>query len=410
MDLQQLQEILNRFSAGECTPAEKELVDKWYGELVSSGELPWDRAQRNLMEATLENRLLQSITNEPSQALSTGRVRFIQRKFWWAAAVFVLLAGGAYFFFLNNKPKKEIEVAKTKTQPNDVAPGGNKAVLTLANGTTINLDDVSNGMVAQQGNAKVVKSGDGQLVYDAKALTSPERSRMDHSPLSYNTLSTPKGGQYQLVLPDGSKVWLNAASSIRYPTAFTGSERRVEITGEAYFEVSKVLDSRGQNISFAVDILPSTGGTGGGRVEVLGTHFNINAYDDEEAMKTTLLEGKVKVSSAIGNERSAILKPGEQAVQTRAHSRFTIDHSPDLDQVMAWKNGLFHFEHADLKTVMRQLARWYDVDIIYKNPAQKSDPLFIDMSRNANLSDVLKALEVSGSARFSIEGKKIIVL
>ncbi|OQP61212.1 hypothetical protein A3860_05730 [Niastella vici] len=390
MNIPQLQEILRRFGAGECTPAEQELVDKWYSELVNTGEVPWNVEQKNRLQATFENRLLQSITNEPQAAPSTGRVRFIQRKMWWAAAaIFVLLAGGAYFFL--NKPKKEIEVVKTTTKPqNDVAPGGNKAVLTLANGTTINLDDASNGMIAQQGNAKVVKLDDGQLVYDAKALT------IDHSPLTYNTLATPKGGQYQLVLPDGSKVWLNAASSITYPTAFTGNQRKVQITGEAYFEV--VHNSK---MPFVVE-------KGSMAVEVLGTHFNINAYDDEAEMKTTLLEGKVKVSTAVGNG-SAILKPGEQV--SLSHSSHLSQPIPvQTEEVMAWKNGQFHFEHADLKTVMRQLARWYDVDIVYKNPTQKNDPLFIDMSRNANLSDVLKALEVSGSARFSIEGKKIIVL
>lgn len=394
MDIQQLQEILNRFSSGGCTPAEKELVDKWYNELVDSGEMTWNLEQKNLIQASLENRLLQSITNEPSLALSTGRVRFIQRKFWWAAAVFVLLASGAYFFFLN-KPKKENEVVKTNTQQqNDVVPGGNKAVLTLANGKTIILDNAANGKLANEGSSVVSKTKDGELVYHSTTING--RSEI----IAFNSLSTPKGGQYQLVLPDGSKVWLNAASSITYPTAFTGNQRKVQITGEVYFEVT-----HNSQMPFVVE-------KGRTVVEVLGTHFNINAYDDEESIKTTLLEGKVKVVNrqlAIGNEKSTILKPGEQAV-IGTNSAITIDHSPDLDVVMAWKNGLFHFENADLKIVMRQLARWYDVDIVYKNPAQKSDALFIDMSRNANLSDVLKALEMSGSARFSIEGKKIIVL
>jgi len=394
MDIQQLQDILKKFSAGECTPAEKELVDKWYSELVNTGEIPWDAEQRNMMQATLENRLLQSITNEPQQALSTGRVRFMQRKLGWAAAVFVLLAGGAYFYF-NSKPKKETAIVKTNTKTqNDIAPGGNKAVLTLANGTTISLNDAANGTLANEGSSVVSKTKDGELEY--KSAVGPDSHREQSAIIAYNTLATPNGGQYQLALPDGSKVWLNAASSITYPTAFIGKQRKVQIMGEAYFEIA-----HNSKMPFVVE-------KGIMAVEVLGTHFNINAYDDEAEMKTTLLEGKVKVSSAIGNT-SAILKPGEQAVLA-SHSPLTIHHSSDLESIMAWKNGLFHFEQADLKTVMRQLARWYDVDIVYKNATQKSDPLFIDMSRNANLSDVLKALEVSGSARFSIEGKKIIVL
>jgi transmembrane sensor len=406
MNTQQLQEILKRFSAGECTPAEKELIDKWYSELVNTGEVAWDIEQKIMMQATLENRLLQSITNDAPPALSRGRVRFMQRKFWWAAAaIVVLLAGGTYFFF--NKPNKENEVAKTNTiQQNDIAPGGNKAILTLADNSTIVLDNAGNGQLAQQGSTNVIKSNNGAISYSPS--TGGGRGEA-----MYNSLSTPKGGQYQLTLPDGSKVWLNAASSIHYPTAFTGNQRKVQITGEAYFEVAK-----NPSKPFIVYFSSPTGGGREGAVEVLGTHFNINAYDDEEAMKTTLLEGKVKVSSMVNGEWS-MLKPGEQAVISPstgggrgevANSPLTIDHSPDLESTMAWKNGLFHFENADIKTVMCQLARWYDVEVVYKNASTKNDPLYMDMSRNTNLRDVLKALEVSGSARFSIEGKKIIVL
>lgn len=397
MNIQQVQEILKKFGAGECTPAEQELVNKWYSELVETGEVAWDIEQKTRMQAILENRLMQSITNEPEQSLSTGRVRFLQRKLWWAAAaLFIVLAGGAYFFL--NKSNKENEVVNIDPiKQNDVAPGGNKAVLTLANGTTINLTDAANGTLANEEGSLVSKTKDGELVYKS--------GNEQLVKVGYNSLSTPKGGQYQLILPDGSKVWLNAASSIRYPTAFTGSERKVLITGEAYFEVA-----HNKRMPFKVEISSPTGGGRDGAVEVLGTHFNINAYDDEEAMKTTLLEGKVKVvNRETDNDYSVVLKPGEQAVLA-GNSRLTVDHSPDLELVMAWKNGQFHFENADIKAVMRQLARWYDVDVVYKNRATKSDPLFIDMSRNANLSDVLKALEMSGSARFQIEGKKIIVL
>jgi len=421
MSVQQLTDILRRYGTGECTEAEKQLVNAWYEELISTGELQWDEEKKARLGEAMKNRLLQSITDDTTPSLHKGRVRFIQRKWWWAAAaIIVLLAGGIYFF--GNKPKKEIEVVKTTTQPKtDVAPGGNKAVLTLANGNTISLNDAANGTLAKEGSSVVSKTKDGELVYQSAIPDKSGQAGNRQPAITFNTLSTPRGGQYMVELPDGSKVWLNAASSIRYPTAFTGNERRVEITGEVYFEVNKVLNSKGQKISFVVDILPHTGGAGGGRVEVLGTHFNINAYDDESAIQTTLLQGSVKVQ--IGNrpsyakapageadkEQSVILKPGEQ-VSLSQTSQLSHPIPVQTDEVMAWKNGLFHFEHADLKTVMRQLARWYDVDIVYKNPTPNSDPLFIDMSRNANLSDVLKALEVSGSARFSIEGKKIIVL
>jgi len=211
-------------------------------------------------------------------------------------------------------------------------------------------------------------------------------------PLSYNMLVTPRRGQYQLVLPDGSKVWLNAASSIRYPVAFIGNERRVQITGEAYFEVT-----HNATMPFIVE-------KGDMRVEVLGTHFNVNAYNDESAIKTTLLEGKVKIV----NRQSAILKPGQQAILT-AGSRLTILDKTDVEDVVAWKNGLFHFESSEIKTVMRQIARWYDVDVVYERTTVNNDPMFVEISRNTRLSDVLKALEESGSAKFSIQGKTIIV-
>jgi transmembrane sensor len=390
MEIQQLADILKRYGTGECTEAEKLLVEAWYDELVNTGELQWDEEKKARLKANMQQRLLQNITDEETQSLHKGRIRFIQRKWWWAAAVLILLAGGTYFFL--NKPKNESRVVKTNPGlQNDVAPGGNKAVLTLANGTTISLNDAANGTLANEGSSVVSKTKDGELEYKPA-----DRNSVPVKPgaIGFNTLATPKGGQYQLVLPDGSKVWLNAASSIRYPTAFAGAERRVAITGEAYFEV--VHNSK---MPFKVE-------KGNMTVEVLGTHFNINAYEDEAEMKTTLLEGSVKVTKGA---ESALLKPGQQVIISQS-SHLSHPIPVQTDEVMAWKNGLFHFEHADLKTVMRQLARWYDVDIVYKDPNPKSDPLFMDMSRNANLSDVLKALEVSGSARFSIEGKKIIVL
>jgi ferric-dicitrate binding protein FerR (iron transport regulator) len=290
----------------------------------------------------------------------------------------------------------------------------------LADGTTVVLDNASNGMLAQQNNVQVVKSKDGELKYQpAMAGTMGNRFRKAGT-ITYNMLSTPRGGQYMIVLPDGSKAWLNAASSIKYPTAFMGNERRVEITGEVYFEVKPVTSrqvgtgSKGEQekIPFVVKIVTPTGN--GGEVEVLGTHFNVNAYDDEGAVKTTLLEGKVKVvkretengKREKDNEFAAVLKPGEQAV-IAAHSPLTIDHSPDLESVMAWKNGLFQFNNVTIETVMRQVARWYDVQVVYERDASK-DLFRGKIYRNTDMSQLLKILELSG-AHFKIEGKKVIV-
>lgn len=337
-----------------------------------------------------------------------GMIRWLTgRRMAAAAIIFILLTAGGYLW-LNRSPK--IDLATTDKKPAatvDIAPGGNKAILTLADNSTVILDSAANGAIAQQGNAKVVKLSNGQLMYQSAIPDKLGQAGNRQSAMTYNTLSTPRGGQYQLVLPDGSKVWLNAASSITYPTAFTGNERKVQITGEAYFEVT-----HNSQMPFVVE-------KGSMAVEVLGTHFNINAYDDEEAMKTTLLEGKVKVGSrqwavgseekAEGKEHSVILKPGEQV--SLSHSSQLSQPIPvQTDEVMAWKNGLFQFENADIRSVMRQLSRWYDVEIAYKQPSELKDKVSIEFPRSFNLSDVLKIMESTAGVKLQMEGKKIIVL
>jgi ferric-dicitrate binding protein FerR (iron transport regulator) len=275
-------------------------------------------------------------------------------------------------------------------------------MLTLADGRTITLDDVQNGILTKEGNTAVSKK-DGIVMYH-----SPAGDAQPAAIISYNTLTTPRGGQYQLVLPDGSKVWLNAASSIKYPTAFTGNERKVEVTGEGYFEVAK-----NASMPFHVQVNNMD-------VEVLGTHFNINGYSDEPSIRTTLLEGSVKVrqwsmvNGQLKTENEALLKPGEQAALagthsplTTHHSPLTIDHSPNTEEVMAWKNGLFQFQDASIESIMRQVARWYDVQIEYKG---KINNEFIGkIPRHVPVSSVLNILESTGWVHFTIVGKKIIV-
>ena len=391
----QATDLLNRYSSGNCTVAEQQLVEAWYQELVNTGELEYAAGEKESIQGAIEAGLLQSIATEdisyPEEDTLDTPVRRMHST-WWAAAAILVCLSGTLIFLLNKRAATNL--AKTEsTLKNDVEPGSNKAVLTLSNGKTILLDDAANGVVAQEGKAKVVKPDDGKLVY------SPDNSSGD-GPLAYNTLATPRKGQYQLRLPDGTKVWLNSESSIHYPTGFRGKERRVQITGEAYFEVT-----HDKEMPFIVE-------KGDVQVEVLGTHFNVNAYNDESAIKTTLLEGKVKIvnrQSAIGSDKkqSVVLKPGEQ-VSVSHSSQISRPIPVQTDDVVAWKNGLFHFESADIKTVMRQLARWYDVEVEYDG-AVKNDPLFVEISKNTRLSDVLKVLQESGSAKFSIQGKKIIV-
>jgi ferric-dicitrate binding protein FerR (iron transport regulator) len=408
-----LEYLLNRYANKTATPEEKEelmrLLQESSNDITVQQVLDKMIAERPVihqMPETTAQAVLQAIFEAEETPVMNKATTPVRRMPYWriaAAAVVLLMVTAAGVVWMNYNNKNQVAV----NSKNDVAPGGNKAVLTLADGSTIVLDNEKNGVVAHEGSANVVKLKNGQLVY-AKA---DDGSVDANAPIAYNTLSTPKGGQYNIELPDGSKVWLNAASSITYPTAFDSKERKVQVTGEAYFEVAKLVTAKeGKRIPFIVDIKNKTNDRDLGQVQVLGTHFNINAYDDEEAVKTTLLEGSVKVS-AIGNPQSAIIKPGEQAsVFQRSQTSQTISvQTPDVNQVMAWKNGVFHFENADIKTVMRQVSRWYDVEVVYKRTLDNDDPLFFEVTRNTNLSDVLRVLNLAGGARYTIQDKKIIV-
>jgi transmembrane sensor len=268
-----------------------------------------------------------------------------------------------------------------------ILPGGNKAVLTLADGKQITLDEAGNGKLAEQSGITVTKTKNGQLVYTA----SP--SAVTAKGPAMNMIATPKGGQYQVNLPDGTKVWLNAASSLRYPTAFTAGVRQVSLTGEAYFEVAKVRPE----MPFKVLTTTQT-------VEVLGTHFNVNSYTDEPAIKTTLLEGAVKVISPSAAVKELILKPGQQSV-LRGDRLNVADVNEE--EVIAWKNGMFRFRDADLQTVMRSVARWYDVQVNYEGtlPVRQFSG---EIHRNINLSEVLDILSFF-KVHFRVDGKTIIV-
>ena len=300
-----------------------------------------------------------------------------------ASVIGVLVLSGVFLFNKNAENQSGKAQVNNRRFKNDVSPGGDKATLTLADGSTIVLDEAQNGTLVQQGNSKVIKLG-GKLSYDQISKNPKE--------IVYNTIATPNGGQYQLELPDGSQVWLNATSSIHFPTAFVGKERRIEITGEAYLEIAKDRD-----MPFIVTVNNS-------EVQVLGTHFNINAYNDEDYVKTTLLEGSVKF---VNGDIINFLKPGQQSQLTRTGAVKVVS-DVNVEEVVAWKNGLFAFENASIETVMRQLSRWYNVDIEYHG---KTDDLFIaEMRRNIKLSDALKALELTGKVKFEIDGRKIVVM
>ncbi|TDX01562.1 FecR family protein [Dinghuibacter silviterrae] len=332
-----------------------------------------------------------------SQQTTVVRMRRSRTWIWAAAALLLVGIGASLWHFMSEKPRPA-HLPET-ARVNDVDPGSNKAVLTLSDGTTVALDSTAGGLVAQQGNTTVMKLAGGQVVYRAGGASGEggAGAARPHGPAAsapgLNTLRTPRGGQYHLTLPDGTKVWLNAASSITYPVAFQGTQRKVSVSGEAYFEVAK------NKAAFIVDA------GGKSSIEVLGTAFDVNSYPEEDAIRTTLLEGRVKVTAPGGPFLT--LRPGQQA-EVRNEKISLVDHV-DLDKTVAWKNGLFNFDNVHLVDAMRQLARWYDIDVVYEKDVP--DIQFEgEISRNVKLSDLLKVLS-RAEVNFKIEeGHRLIVL
>jgi ferric-dicitrate binding protein FerR (iron transport regulator) len=406
---ERIQHLLQLYAANQASREEVEELFEWLKKQEGDEALTkfiFDAAHKEVHHPTLPQSDWDSIWRsvESATTKSAHTSAKIVRPIWSrvsrggiaAAILLLVMAGGAWFFFFRSKPTSP-PVVSAVTIKKDIAPGGNKARLTLGDGSIIILDSAGNGKLAEQGKTTIIKSGDGKLVYETKTLTiDPVRS--DHPgghSLTYNTLSTPPGGQFQLILPDGTKVWLNAGSSLRYPASFSTPERRVQLTGEAYFEVKPLPARR----PFIVDVNSK------GEVQVLGTHFNINAYDDEPSIKTTLLEGKVKVvsrqSAVSGSEGSAILKPGEQ-VSLSQTSHLSHPIPVQTEGAVAWKNGYFRFKETGIREVMRQVERWYDVEVEYRT--DRTDQYYTGVvSRSQNISALLQTLELTGTVHFQIE-------
>jgi transmembrane sensor len=411
MSQQRLQELLDKLLANDCSEEEKlelfRLTETLEDEphLQNVLETAWMR-YNNPSHTVPEARsaaILQSILQDGKAIpMRTGKRRW---PYIAAAAVVLLAAGLGIYRFLQTKPGGPVtpEVASIK---NDVkAPDKSRATLTLANGRQILLDQAAGGTLASEDGARVILQADGQLVYESTTGAA-------NGVIRHNTLNNPRGSKViSLTLPDGSRVWLNAGSSLSYPTQFTNSERKVALTGEGYFEVRSTPVKK---LPFVVQVNGANGNQG--EVTVLGTHFNIKGYEDETAIRTTLLEGSVKVESretANGkrekdNVLAAVLKPGQQAVIAAGHSPLTIDHSPNIDQVMAWKEGLFDYKRSDITEVLRDVSRWYDIEVVYegKRPA---DTFTGGIDRTATLTELLSILQMTG-VRFKLEGKKLIVL
>lgn len=324
--------------------------------------------------------------------------RFSGSKIWrWAAAA-VLIIGVSMAVVVSTNRHTSPSVATTNDIP---APRQSKATITLAGGQTVSLDSLSQGLLAQQGNMKLVKLANGQIAYQAASGEVMKE-------MQFNTLSNPRGSKViDIQLSDGSHVWLNAGSSVTYPIAFIGKERKVSITGEAYFEVAHDKSKPFYVINGSME------------VKVLGTHFNVNAYDDESDIKVTLLEGSVSIAhhaepnDSESRKGSVILKPGQQGIipilsSDQQLNKVHIIPNIDLDAVMAWKNGLFQFDRAPLDAVLKQLSRWYDVEVVYEKGVPDIK-LWGDMKRDLTLVQVLRGLGKIG-VNYKIEGKKLIVL
>jgi transmembrane sensor len=366
---------------------------EWTKEnLIRIQELPHTRIWEKL-----ESRLKAEGVWTGSEEAAPSRAPVIHmhrssRPGWWryVGAACLIVAAAGITYFIRSAHSSPAVVATAPVTPPDVQPGGNKATLTLADGKVINLDSAADGVLGSQGNTYVAKA-DGKLAYNIAASEKPIAP-------TFNVLTTPRAGQFTLALPDGTHVWLNNASSIRYPVWFTGATREVELTGEAYFEVAKDAAH-----PFRVKIRNSAAGADGGTVEVLGTSFNVMGYADEHDERATLVDGRIRY---VNGGSASVLKPADESVFSAKGSLATLHHV-NVDEITAWKNGFFHFDHTDLESTMRQFARWYDISVVYQGSIAPQE-FMGKIPRSMSLVTVLKGLE-GEHVHFKLEGKQVTV-
>jgi len=373
----QAKELLQKYKTGTCTAEEKAIVESWHIKEIASSDFMPD-------EEELE-RVGQSIwaalpVHENQYARSRTRHLWMR---YAAAAILFCTAITIFYIYAGKTDKSKLQMSQVERFKNDIKPGGNKAILVLASGQTVTLDDAGAGVLAHEGETGIRKTAEGKLVYE-------HEGKKSQVAVLTNKLSTPKGGQYQVRLSDGTKVWLNSASTLVYPAVFNGINREVELSGEAYFEVAKNK------------LMPFVVHSNKQSVQVLGTHFNINSYPSEESIKTTLIEGSVQVSSG-GN--TCLLKPGQQAENTDGIRV----KKADTEQVLSWLNNDFNFKDENIESIMRKLERWYDITVVYEGKISEID-YGAEISRSKTLVQVLKILEKTGSVHFKIEGRRVTVM
>lgn len=370
MEKEELKSLFKKYHEGKCTEEEKALLEAWY-------------LQFNELDLDITPGRIKAIGNRIYRELPGNHNVFFKIGVRLAAAA--ILVGVIMTFTLKFWPQQHKTLALASIH--DIPPGTNTATLTISNGKKINLTNAVKGQIAIQPGIQILKTTSGQITYQTTANIS------EVSDSQTNNISTPKGGQWQVILPDGSKVWLNSASSINYPSSFAKQkERIVQLSGEAYFEVAK-----DKSHPFVVKTDRQT-------VEVLGTHFNINSYPDEPAVKTTLAEGRVKVSTIVGITK--VLIPGQQAF---LENDVLSVNEANVEEALAWKNGYFRFNDESIQSIMRKLARWYAIDVQYDQGVSK-DGLNGKVSRFKNISQVLKALEATKTVHFKVEGRRVTVM
>ncbi|MET0944459.1 MAG: FecR domain-containing protein [Flavobacterium sp.] len=383
-------ELMEQFVSGEITPKGKEMLlsmlddPKYSQELNTILRENYDSVEISQVSPEATGKFIEELKIKMEKSSKTENEDptvfnlLNWRKIVIAASVLLVVGLGSYYVFQKNN---RMSVAVASKETHDKKPGKTGAILTLSNGSKIVLDSVGNGLLANQNNTTVSKKNGG-VVYTSGA----------NAEVVYNTMTTPRAHQYNLELSDGTKVWLNASSSITFPTSFAENERKVKITGEVYFEVAK---DKTKPFRVLVNDM---------QVNVLGTHFNVNAYQDEETVNTTLLEGSVLITE---KSKKILLKPGQQAIKQKS-GIISVNNNVNVDMVMGWKNGLFYFENASLEIVLRQVSRWYDVDIVFEKgvPARAFEG---EIQKDLKLSQVLKILE-KNKVHFKIEGKILRVM
>ena len=386
--------MLDRYLKNQANTKEKEKLDEFFEENSNSIEASKSIENVSKLEDKIFNYIQFGIKEQVKKESTLNRMPYLQV----AASILVifLFSTTIYFYRSSLASKSQLPIAQSVAKLEDKQPAKNIAILTLGNNSQIVLDEASSGEIAQEGGVSILKTDKGELVY--KIRNSNKLSTNDLN--KYNTISTPMGGKFKVILPDGSLVLLNAASTLKYPVHFDEKLRKVSFTGEAYFEIAKLEDKRKKRVPFYVYSNDQI-------VEVLGTHFNINSYDNEEYSKTTLLEGSVKITNEKSAATAKILKPGQQAVIKRGDVQTKIMIA-DEAQALAWKDGYFLFKNTNIKDVVNELERWYNVDIQYEDEMEIEN-ITGYISRNVKISSVLKMLQLSGIVNYEISGSKIII-